>query len=80
MDATCRGSWMLGTACGHCFRCRDEARELIPRLLIERKESQARLVRVASVLPPIFEQGDYTDAFKIAAFDEARRVFHRKDK
>jgi hypothetical protein len=71
---------MLGTACTHCPRCRDEARALIPMLLTERKELQAKITMVAMVLPPIFDQGDYTDAFKIVAFDEARRVFHRKEK
>jgi hypothetical protein len=80
MTATCRGSWVLGTACGYCQRCQDEARELIPKLLTERKELQAKLTMVAMVLPPVFEQGDYTDAYKIVAFDEARRVFHRKGK
>jgi hypothetical protein len=80
MDFACRGSWVLGTACGHCDLCRDEARVLIPKLLTERKELQAKLTMIAMVLPPVFEQGDYTDAYKIVAFDEARRVFHRKGK
>jgi hypothetical protein len=30
----CRGSWMLGTACGQCERCYEEARELIPQLAL----------------------------------------------
>jgi hypothetical protein len=80
MDFACRGSWVLGTACGHCPRCQDEARALIPKLLTQRKELEAKLTMIAMVLPPIFEQGDYTDAYKIVAFDEARRVFYRKEK
>ncbi len=34
----CRGSWMLGSACGECDRCIEEAKKLIPSL---RKENLA---------------------------------------
>jgi hypothetical protein len=35
MQVTCKGSWRLGTACGECSKCRDEARHLIPLLLAD---------------------------------------------
>ena len=29
MDALCRGSWSLGSACGRCQRCKDTAQEAV---------------------------------------------------
>lgn len=34
-EAICKGSWRLGTACGDCPKCRDEARQLIPLLIAD---------------------------------------------
>jgi hypothetical protein len=36
-DPMCKGSFVLGTACGWCKRCRDEAVKLVPELLAEKK-------------------------------------------
>lgn len=78
-QAICRGSWMLGSACGHCQRCLDEAGDVIPKLLRDHEELQARLIHVVSIIPPPFTDSnwDYADKFKAAAFDEVRRLIHR---
>lgn len=34
-EAVCKGSWRIGTACGECAKCRDEARQLIPLLMAD---------------------------------------------
>jgi hypothetical protein len=38
MDAICRGSWLLGSACGKCDRCREEAVSRMPDLLAKAKK------------------------------------------
>lgn len=37
-EAICKGSWRIGTACGECSKCRDEARQLIPLLIAENNQ------------------------------------------
>lgn len=34
-EALCKGSWRLGTACGRCAKCIEEAQQLIPLLIAE---------------------------------------------
>lgn len=49
-DAICKGSWALGSACGHCARCADEAREIIPKMLAAYKTSAMKVARAVSAL------------------------------
>ena len=49
-DAMCKGSWYLGTACGKCKRCADEARTLIPRVVEQHKRQSEILSSLADEL------------------------------
>lgn len=44
----CRGSWVLGSACGCCVRCADEAMTLIPKLIEENKQFSGMIKPAAS--------------------------------
>lgn len=37
-EAICKGSWAVGSACGQCERCHEEARKLLPRLISQSKD------------------------------------------
>lgn len=37
-NATCRGSYALGTACGHCERCADDRERMLDKSLKDRPE------------------------------------------
>lgn len=76
-EATCRGSWCLGSACGHCRRCVEEASDLIPRLLAQNKMLLNKLTDVAACVPQMADGHDVADAFKARAFDEVRRIVAR---
>lgn len=49
-EAICRGAWMLGTACGHCSRCMDEASRLIPKLREEIQPNNIKVSKLAAAL------------------------------
>jgi hypothetical protein len=70
----CKGSWMLGTACGKCPACADEALKMMPSLVADNK----KLSPIIGLIRPIPEYGDYSDAYKARAYDEARRVLYDK--
>jgi hypothetical protein len=74
MDAVCKGSWMLGTACGHCSRCVEMAKPTIDALLADIDEKKARMSTILSCLPPGGHGFDISDEFKVKCFDEARRL------
>lgn len=49
-EATCKGSWALGSACGRCSKCHEEARFLIPLLLRTNKAQREVLEAIADEL------------------------------
>lgn len=50
IEGICKGSWVLGTACGHCQRCNDEASSLIPELRNELKSANFKYAKCAGAL------------------------------
>lgn len=45
-EHVCKGSWGLGTACGYCGKCGDEAKLLIPKMM-------ARIAELEKVRPVV---------------------------
>jgi hypothetical protein len=68
----CRGSWMLGTACGHCSRCA----EALPKAMAYFRDKVAvlegRLGLVVQMIPPPSGMGDYADTVKVHPFEALR--------
>jgi hypothetical protein len=77
-NAICRGSWMLGSACGRCRRCHVEAAELLPEFMRRNKKSARLLEIVATYVPRRSESVEYKDHFKVHLFDELRRAFYEE--
>lgn len=69
MSAVCRGCWALGTACGHCSRCRDTALEGA-RILQAQVRDQRAIARNAVLR-------ELGDAMKKFAPDLARELADR---
>jgi hypothetical protein len=77
-DAICKGSWLLGSACERCERCRADAAELLPRFM-QRDKKNARLIEIVTVyMPRRSADIEYKDHFKVHLFDELRRAFYEE--
>ena len=75
VPARCRGSWELGSACGECQRCRDEAVELVPRLVRDFRVLQGKMVLVCSVCETVARIGDsMSREFRDACLQEIQRI------
>lgn len=79
-EAWCKGSFLLGSACGRCTRCVDEALQLVPQLLKERRVRIEESTLIHHAIPDRPLAGhqalDFTDKFKLACFEEARRILY----
>jgi hypothetical protein len=49
-EAICKGSWWLGSACGKCERCHEEARKALPPLIKQAKAMRETLVAIQGEL------------------------------
>ena len=69
----CKGSWVLGTACGTCKHCRDEAVAIVPALVNDRN----KLRRVLALTPNKPEgSGDISEGLQAALWREIRMTLH----
>jgi hypothetical protein len=76
----CKGSWLLGTACGHCQRCIKEAPEAIAALRATLDVSIARTTLIVSMIPPRAPLNyDFVDSVKIKMFDAIREQLYDKE-
>lgn len=76
----CRGSWLLGTACGHCQRCIKEAPSAIATLRASLEAVEKRTKLVVSIIPPPVKYGyDFLDSVKIKMFDAVREQLYDKE-
>lgn len=81
----CKGDWSLGTACGRCERCLTNVLGYVSLLKqeldLERSSNASlneklTLIKASLPMPMGF---DISDKFKLACFEEARRVLWTKD-
>lgn len=72
--AICKGSWVLGTACGRCAKCRDEALGIVGKLMPAYRRLQEQMTMLVAVLPRGGHGYDYSDEYKVQCFEEARRI------
>jgi len=70
----CKGSWAIGTACKKCDRCIQEALATHQGLLDSLKAARAATEFTLRLLPEKTDGHDVGDQFKIACFDELRRM------
>lgn len=66
----CKGAWLLGSACGKCARCVVSAPEVIKTL----RGQADRLDAIVKLIPPGGHGYDYSDEYKLACFEEMRRI------
>jgi hypothetical protein len=68
----CRGSWVLGTACGHCSRCAAELPKAMEYFRDKAAVLEGRLRLVIQMIPPPSGMGDYADSVKVHLFEALR--------
>ena len=52
---TCRGAWLLGSACGQCQRCKDTIEQAIKDAVVMIREQSAEVRRLKEGLFCIFD-------------------------
>lgn len=74
--ANCKGDWVIGTACGKCPKCFDNAPKAIEFL---RAESRGYLMSLTAIAPILSAaRATQSDTFRLACLDEIARLIHKE--
>lgn len=76
---TCKGSWTLGSACGQCKRCAEEALRLVPELLAKAKVTEDRAEVLSAVVASVAAFSVEVDDGRDSLLERAAGLLWRRE-